>query len=234
MPRLLIADDDRVLNDLLADYLRGEDFDVAQAFDGAQALETIRAGEVDLVVLDVMMPKLNGFDTLRGIRGLPGAPRDTAVLMLTARGEDIDRIVGLEMGADDYMPKPANPRELVARIRAILRRADSANEAGSSDELRVGELLVNAGDRSVSYAAQPIDLTSTEFNVLEVLVREAGNVVSKADLTERALGRKLALYDRAADMHISNLRRKLGVVAGEAHPLIVTVRGVGYLYARPD
>ena len=234
-PQLLIADDDAVLNDLLADYLRGEGFAVSQAADGTAALAAVAAGGIELVVLDVMMPGMNGFDALREIRALPGAAGRTAVLMLTARGEDVDRIVGLEMGADDYLPKPANPRELAARVRAILRRAEqhAAPTAAGGELLTVGDLQLNAGDRSVSVDNRVVALTSTEFNLLEVLLRAAGRVVGKSELTERGLGRKLTLYDRAADMHVSNLRRKLGGNACGGQR-IVTVRGVGYLYARPD
>ncbi len=232
--QVLVADDDAVLNDLLTDYLREQGFAVSQAADGVAALSAVAAGSVELVVLDVMMPGMNGFDALREIRSLPGPAGRTAVLMLTARGEDVDRIVGLEMGADDYLPKPANPRELTARVRAILRRAEqhAAPESGG-EMLVVGDLQLNSGDRSVSVADRPVALTSTEFNLLEVLLRAAGRVVGKNELTERGLGRKLTLYDRAADMHVSNLRRKLGDNPSGGQR-IVTVRGVGYLYARPD
>jgi DNA-binding response OmpR family regulator len=174
-----------------------------------------------------MLPTLNGFDILRQIRAELKIP----VLMLTARGDEIDRIVGLEMGADDYLPKPCNPRELVARLRAILRRTQSFqstyNESCSQDILCSGNISVHPKSRQIFLFEILLELTSTEYNILEVLVREAGHVITKKSLSERALSRKLARYDRSIDMHISNLRRKLGTNSvGQA--LIQTVRGIGY------
>jgi two-component system response regulator CpxR len=181
------------------------------------------------MVLDVMMPRLNGFDVLRELRRNSLMP----VLMLTARGEDVDSIVGLELGADDYLPKPCNPRVLVARIRAILRRAQAqtqaSEEANSPDTVKLGDLEIQTGSRNVVLAGKNIAMTSTEYSVLEVLLREAGHVVSKAVLAERALGRELTRHDRSIDMHVSSLRKKLGPIAnGEER--IKTVRGVGYQY----
>ena len=233
MSRILLADDDVELTEMLSQYLGAEGFAVETAHDGESALAMVRGGGFDLMVLDVMMPGKNGFDVLRELRAssllLP-------VLMLTARDEDVDSIVGLELGADDYLPKPCNPRVLVARIRAILRRAVSgaagATAGASPAGLVLGDLEMHSGTRRVTCGGQPVAMTSTEYSVLEVLLREAGHVVSKADLSERALGRKLTRYDRSLDMHVSSLRRKLGPLTG-GEERIKTVRGVGYQYTRP-
>ena len=231
MSRILLADDDVELTEMLSQYLGGEGFAVESAHDGEAALAKARHGGFDLMVLDVMMPGKSGFDVLRELRASSLLP----VLMLTARDEDVDSIVGLELGADDYLPKPCNPRVLVARIRAILRRAPSAENAvagGSPAVLVLGDLEMHAGTRRVTCGGRPVAMTSTEYSVLEVLLREAGHVVSKADLSERALGRKLTRYDRSLDMHVSSLRRKLGPLSG-GEERIKTVRGVGYQYTRP-
>ncbi|MBK9131404.1 MAG: response regulator transcription factor [Gammaproteobacteria bacterium] len=227
MARLLLADDDEELSDMLAEYLRGEGFEVDVAYDGDDALARAVQGDCDLVVLDVMMPRLNGFDVLRELRRKSLIP----VLMLTARGSDTDSVVGLELGADDYLPKPCNPRVLVARIRAVLRRSDQGEPDRTSDDLVVGDIVMQHGARRILQGGAPVELTSTEYSVLAVLLDEVGRVVSKETLCERALGRKLTRYDRALDMHISNLRRKLGPLPG-GEERIQTVRGVGYLYAR--
>ncbi len=231
-PRLLIADDDIELCEMLVEYLEAEGLAIEAVHDGLTALERAREGDFDLLVLDVMMPGLGGFDVLRELR------RDSIVpvLMLTARGDDVDSVVGLELGADDYVSKPCNPRVLVARIRAVLRRAgqDVGAESGrrsAADRLRVGDLEMHCAARRLSCRGQPVNLTSTEFSVLEVLLRSAGEVVGKEMLSQRALGRPLARYDRGLDMHISKLRRKLGPAADGAER-IETVRGVGYLYRR--
>jgi two-component system response regulator CpxR len=224
MPRILLADDDVELSDMLREYLVAEGFSVDVAYDGEAALAQAGAGEFDLVVLDVMMPRKNGFDVLRELRQHTQMP----VLMLTARDEDVDSIVGLELGADDYLGKPCNPRVLVARIRSILRRAEPAR-AVPVEVLHFGDLEMHTGARSVTRGGQAIAMTSTEYSVLEVLLRAAGQVVSKAELSERALGRKLTRYDRSLDMHVSSLRKKLGALAGGAER-IKTVRGVGYQY----
>jgi two-component system response regulator CpxR len=231
MNRILLADDDIELCEMLKEYLDVEGFQVGMAHDGQSALSQARTGDYDLVVLDVMMPQLNGFDVLRQLRTDSLMP----VLMLTARGEDVDSIVGLELGADDYLPKPCNPRVLVARIRAILRRLPSATPQGEESAppeiLELDGLEIQTGARTVTLHGQPVAMTSTEYSVLEVLLREAGHVVSKAELSERALGRELMRYDRSIDMHLSSLRKKLGPLAnGEER--IKTVRGVGYQYIR--
>ena len=229
MNHILLADDDVELCGMLKEYLEAEGFQVNMAHDGETALSQARTGDYELMILDVMMPQLNGFDVLRELR------RDSLmpVLMLTARDEDVDSIIGLELGADDYLPKPCNPRVLVARIRAILRRtqAPTENREGTElpDTLKLGDLEMQTGSRTVVLAGKPVTMTSTEYSVLEVLLREAGHVVSKAALSERALGRKLTRYDRSIDMHLSNLRKKLGPLAN-GKERIKTVRGVGYQY----
>ncbi len=231
MSRLLLADDDVELTAMLKEYLEREGFSVDLARDGESAIAKVRRTAYDLLVLDVMMPGPNGFDVLREIRSDSLLP----VLMLTARGDDVDSIVGLELGADDYLPKPCNPRVLVARIRAVLRRTEPHPEPDGGipqpQILQVGDLELHPGARRILCRSVPVPLTSTEYSVLEVLVREAGHVVPKAVLCERALGRKLARYDRSLDMHISSLRRKLGPMDG-GDERIKTVRGVGYQYTR--
>jgi two-component system response regulator CpxR len=231
MAHLLLADDDVELSEMLADYLGGEGFTVDVAHDGDEALRLARTWPYDLLVLDVMMPKRNGFDVLRELRATSALP----VLMLTARGEDVDSVVGLELGADDYLAKPCNPRVLVAHIRAILRRAETQVEAPGGapapDRISIADITLHTGTRTVTRNGQPVAMTSTEFGVLAVLMREAGNVVSKQALSEQALGRKFGRYDRGLDMHVSNLRRKLGPLPDGAER-IKTVRGVGYQYLR--
>jgi two-component system response regulator CpxR len=225
----LLVDDDTELTDMLSQYLANEGFTVDSAHDGETALAKTHNGRYDLLVLDVMLPGKNGFDVLRELRQQSLLP----VLMLTARDEDIDSVVGLELGADDYLPKPCNPRVLVARIRAILRRAAAnAPEHKTPQTLTVGDVELHTGTRVVLCAGRPLALTSTEYSVLEVLLREAGQAVSKTELSERALGRKLTRYDRSLDMHVSSLRKKLGALSGDEER-IKTVRGVGYQYTRP-
>ena len=222
--RVLLVDDDRELCQMLTEYLNAEHFDVRSVHDGAQALNELRGKTYEIVVLDVMLPSVSGFDVLREI-GSSNAP---PVLMLTARGEDVDRIVGLELGADDYLAKPFNPRELVARIRAILRRAGSRTSRGATDVVEVGAIKLNMGNHQVRIAGENVVLTGAELRVLELLMRSAGQVISRDALTEQALGRKLAAYDRSIDTHISNLRRKLNLVAGK-DPEIKNIRGSGYI-----
>lgn len=228
MSRVLLVDDDVELCEMLADYLGVEGFAVDCVHDGEQGVARALAGGYDVVVLDIMLPRLSGLDALRELRRQTQVP----VLMLTAKGDDVDRIVGLELGADDYLPKPCNPRELVARLRAILRRTVPARSAAEDGEtLCVGEAELRPAERVASWAGRPLQLTSTEFNVLETLMRHAGRVVSKAELSEQALGRPLERYDRSLDMHVSNLRHKLGTLPDGRSP-IQTVRGVGYQFIR--
>lgn len=226
--RVLLADDDEELCEMLGAYLRREGFEVDAANDGEAALDRALSGSYDLIVLDVMMPKRDGFDVLRRLRRESLVP----VLMLTARGSDVDSIVGLELGADDYLPKPCNPRVLTARMRAVLRRAGAEAEEDGGD-LQVGDLELRRAARRVRRGGEAVELTSTEFSVLAVLLHSAGRVVSKEALSEQALGRKLTRYDRSLDMHISNLRRKLGPLP-DGEERIETVRGVGYIYRRTE
>jgi two-component system response regulator CpxR len=223
-PRVLLVDDDRELCQMLTEYLNAEHFDVKSAHDGGDALRELQANDFEIVILDVMLPSISGFDVLRKL----GASYSTPVLMLTARGDDVDRIVGLELGADDYLSKPFNPRELVARLRAILRRASNRPGRGNvPDELAVGPINLHTGTHLVHVAGRLVPLTGAEFRVLELLMRSAGQVISREAMTEQALGRKLVAYDRSIDTHISNLRRKLELEAG-TNPEIKNVRGSGY------
>lgn len=229
MTHILIVDDDIDLCEMLSEYLLTEGFTVDFIHDGEQGAKRALAGAFDLLMLDVMLPTLNGFECLRLIRQQSQVP----VLMLTARGDEVDRIVGLEMGADDYLPKPFNPRELVARLRAILRRLnqDQANKIvkENSDNLYAGDIEIQPASRIVVKSGEKIELTSTEYNLLELLVRNAGHIVSKEELSQQALGRNLTNYDRSIDMHISKLRRKLDSDVGE-NSLIKTIRGIGYQF----
>jgi DNA-binding response OmpR family regulator len=218
MTEVLLADDDVELSGMLAEYLEREGFAVTAVHDGEAAAALAVTGRFQIAVLDVMMPRLDGMEALRRIRQTSRIP----IIMLTARGDDIDRIIGLELGADDYVPKPCTPRELAARLRAILRRVQPRAEAGSA--VAAGGLTLWPEKRRVEWRGTPVELTSTQFNVLEVLLRNAGRVVSKKELCEQALGRPLARFDRSVDVHVSSIRQKLGEGAG----LIHTVRGAGY------
>lgn len=231
MDRILVIDDDTELCSLVAEYLEPEGFLVDAAADGQSGLEKALSGDHLLVVLDVMLPRLNGFEVLRQIRNKSRIP----VLLLTARGEEVDRIVGLEIGADDYLPKPFNPRELVARIHAILRRTRSAEKGGpasATEILRVGDVVLDPATRTVHQNGKPVELTSVEFTLLQVLLREAGRVVTRERLVDTVLSRKFSPFDRSIDMHVSKVRKKLGDSDGVAD-YIKTVRGVGYIFTRP-
>src|SRR5579859_6017532 len=231
MERILVIDDDVELCGLVSEYLRAEGFAIECVHDGESGLKRANAGEYLLVVLDVMLPGINGFEVLRRIRATSRLP----VLLLTARGEDVDRIVGLEIGADDYLPKPFNPRELVARIRAVLRRtrADGSGAAAAPDMVSVGDVELDPATRTVRLEGKPVDLTSVEFNLLEVLLREAGRVVPRERLVNAVLSRKFSPFDRSIDMHVSKVRKKLGDSDTDGDEHIKTVRGVGYIFARP-
>lgn len=224
--RILVIDDDVELCSLVSEYLRPEGFQVDCVHDGRAGLSRALSGEYLITVLDVMLPGMNGFDVLRKIRDTSRTP----VLLLTARGEDVDRIVGLEIGADDYLPKPFNPRELVARIRAVLRRTRvQAGEVPVPDVIRVGDVELDPATRTVLHHGQPVELTSVEFSLLQVLLREAGKVVTREALVDEVLGRKFSPFDRSIDMHVSKIRRKLGDPDSEDH--IKTIRGAGYIFA---
>jgi two-component system response regulator CpxR len=223
---VLVIDDDTELCELLNAYLGRTDFQVTAVHDGENGIKSALAGNFDLIILDVMLPGANGFDVLRKIR----AESNTPVIMLTARDEDVDRIVGLELGADDYLPKPFNPRELVARMEAILRRSTSNSDSNpNTDLLQVGDLQIDDGTREVTCKGIQIDLTTTEFAILKILVGAAGNVVKREELSAKALGRNLTRFDRSIDVHVSKLRKKLG---GTSDPdgRIRTIRGIGYQY----
>lgn len=233
MEPVLVIDDDRDLCDLLAEYFKPEGFAVETAWDGRTGIKKAMTGKHSIVVLDVMLPGgQDGFAVLRQIR----AHADVPVLMLTARGDDIDRIIGLELGADDYLSKPFNPRELLARIRAVLRRfnvpARESSRVASSVRYRVGDVELDTGTRTVNRAGRPVDLTSVEFSLLEVLLLHAGRTVTREDLTTTVLGRHLTPYDRSIDVHVSKLRKKLGQGPGPVER-IRSIRGVGYMYALP-
>jgi two-component system, OmpR family, response regulator CpxR len=231
MAALLIIDDDVDLCELVAEYLEGEGFEVDAVHDGPSGVERCLATAPDLVILDVMLPGLGGFAVLGAIRERSKVP----VVMLTARGDEVDRIVGLEMGADDYLPKPFNPRELAARIRAILRRAGAAADGAGRepDALTVDDLQMDLGARQVRRGGAEIELTGAEYSILEILVRSAGSVVARDELSREALGRRSSTFDRSLDVHLSNLRRKLGP-RPDGGERIKTVRGVGYLYVKPS
>jgi len=223
MTHILIIDDDTELSSMLGEYLSVEGFNIEHAYDGQQGVEKITSTHFDAIILDVMMPKLDGFEVLRRIRSESSVP----VLMLTAKGDDVDRIVGLEMGADDYLPKPFNPRELLARLRAVLRRAQGSELKSQKEHIqRIGPLEINPSSRSAIANGQTLDLTSTEFNLLQTLVQQVGQVVSKEKLSEHGLGRTLEKYDRSIDMHMSNLRKKMA--QHDLDSMIITVRGHGY------
>jgi two-component system OmpR family response regulator len=219
---VLIIDDDVELAELFEDYLQQEQFKVETRFNGQDGLEAALSGRFELVILDMMLPDIKGTDILRQIRQHSLIP----VLMFTAKGDDIDRIIGLESGADDYVPKPCSPRELVARIRAILRRTEYSNR-NEQHQLSIGPLSIFSESRQAFWFDDILDLTSTEFNLLEVLARQAGHVVSKQALSQQALGRPLARFDRSIDVHMSSIRQKLGQHA-DGHHLIQTIRGQGY------
>lgn len=227
--RILIVDDDRELCLLLAEYLKPEGFILDHAFEGKKGLEMALGGSYSLIILDVMLPgQLNGFNVLQLIRTKIEIP----VLMLSARGEDVDRITGLEMGADDYLSKPFNPRELLARIRTILRRLSPGqqNPAGENSACyKIGDLELDTSSRCVQCANRPVELTSVEFGLLELLIKNAGQVLTREHLTAEVLGRSLSPYDRSVDVHISKLRKKLGLDRS-SNERIKSIRGSGYIY----
>jgi DNA-binding response OmpR family regulator len=227
--RLLIVDDDHGLVNLLKRFLEGEGFHVDAAYDHASGLSAALAAEHELIILDVMLPGGTGFELLKSVRQQSSVP----VLLLTARGEAVDRILGLEIGADDYLAKPFDPRELVARVRAIFRRTREA-AAGAprehEDAITVGDIHMSLANRTVTCSGSPVDLTSVEFNVLELLLRHAGAVVTREQIAEVALGRPLNAFDRSVDVHVSRLRKKLSACPS-TDELIRPIRGVGYFLA---
>jgi len=225
--KVLLVDDDVELSGMLRVYLERDGFEVKVVHDGETGIAEALHGHYDIAVLDVMMPGKSGIDVLVQIRAHGAMP----VLMLTAKGDDTDRIVGLELGADDYVPKPCTPRELTARIRAILRRSGVAEISSSSLPLIVGALSIWTEQRRAEWAGKTLELTSTEFNLLEVLARSAGQVVSKAELSVQALGRPLARFDRSIDVHISSIRRKLEPLP-DGRSRILAVFNKGYQFIK--
>jgi len=226
MERILLVDDDVELCETLAEYFAAEGFAVEAAHDGGRGLERARSGGHDIVVLDLLLPGLRGLDVLRRLRADSSVP----VLILTARGEDVDRILGLELGADDYLPKPFNSRELLARVRAILRRARPSRDGARTD---VGDVTLDPAARRAWCAGRLLSLTMAELVLLETFARHAGQVLTRERLAEKVLGRTLASFDRSIDVHVSNLRKKLGDTAG-AREHIRAVRGEGYVFIRID
>lgn len=228
MEKILIIDDDAELCELVSEFLTSEGFAIASVYDGTQGVQRALAEDFALIVLDVMLPSLNGFEVLRRIR----ATKRTPIIMLTARGEDVDRIIGLELGADDYLPKPFNPRELVARIRAVLRRMQPEPGAQpKSESLIVDDVELSKSSRLVRCGGHIVELTSAEFDLLALLLQSAGKVVTREDIAQRALGKEFSPFDRSIDMHISNLRKKLGD-RRDGIERIKSVRGIGYIYTR--
>jgi two-component system response regulator CpxR len=224
--RVLLVEDDEELRTLLARYLTNQGFTVREAANGNDGLSLAMGQDCDIVVLDIMLPDISGLDVLRQIRAKTHLP----VVLLTARGDETDRIVGFEVGADDYIPKPCNPRELIARLQALLRRIAWDQEVGVEETRHYGDLRVEPVQRRIYQNDGAMELTATEYEVLQVLLAYAGSVVRKTDLMQWALGRRLEAYDRTLDMHVSNLRKKLG---SDDPPRIETVRGLGYSYRVP-
>lgn len=223
MTQILLIDDDTELSSLLNEYLKTEGFEVTCCFDGKSGVKEALTNRFDAIVLDVMLPKMNGFEALKAIRQHSNTP----ILMLTARGDDVDRIVGLEIGADDYLAKPCNPRELIARIKAILRRSDV--KPPQKTTLVLHNITLDSTKRTITLDNNLMDLTNAEFNILEMLMKSPGQAFSKEELTKYGLGRKYTAFDRSIDVHISNLRNKLGNNP-DGNAFIKTVRGFGYLF----
>jgi len=224
--RVLLVEDDDELRTLLSRYLTSHGFTVREAANGNDGLSLAIGQDCDIVVLDIMLPDISGLDVLRQLRAETHLP----VVLLTARGDETDRIVGFEVGADDYIPKPCNPRELIARLQALLRRIAWDQEVGVDEARHYGDIRVEPVQRRIYQNDEVMELTATEYEVLQVLLAHADSVVRKTDLMQWALGRRLEAYDRTLDMHISNLRRKLG---NDDLPRIETVRGLGYSYRVP-
>lgn len=222
--KILLVDDDLELGTMLSEYLTAEGFNATLVLTGRAGVEGALSGNYTAMILDIMLPDMSGIDVLREVRRKSRLP----IIMLTAKGDNIDRVIGLEMGADDYVPKPCYPRELVARLRAVLRRFEEQPEAVDKDSALVfGELVLNPSTRITQWRGQAFDLTASEFNLLELLLRSPERVVSKDELSEKGLGRPREAYDRSVDVHISNIRQKLGVLTGNLLS-IETVRSIGY------
>ncbi len=229
MKRLLMIDDDEKFVGLMREYLETQGYQVAAVHDGAAGIEAALSTNPELVILDLMLPGMDGLEVCRRVRQSSRVP----ILMLTARGDETDRIVGLEMGADDYLPKPFNPRELLARIRAVLRRGEGHDVGGVRSILEAGPLTVDIGSRTVTVRGEPADLTTAEFDILHALVANAGRVLSREQLLQTVHGPGWAAYDRSIDVHISRIRQKIGDDP-KRPALLKTVRGVGYQLARTE
>ncbi|HET9284125.1 MAG TPA: response regulator transcription factor [Candidatus Angelobacter sp.] len=228
MVSVLLIDDDTELSKLLEEYLQSEQFELEAAHDGPSGLEKALGNHYAAVVLDVMLPGMSGLDVLKQLRQKSSVP----VLMLTARGSELDRILGLELGADDYLAKPFNPRELVARLRAILRRTSGTASAGAAQPIHLAGVELHPESRSVTCAGKPVSLTGAEFDLLYTFLRSPGKIITREDLTQAALGRPMSPMDRSIDVHVSNLRRKLGPYEGDQER-IKAIRGSGYVYLLP-
>ncbi|MBB4009954.1 response regulator transcription factor [Allorhizobium taibaishanense] len=227
MTRVLLIDDDLEFTGLLCEYLTEEGFQADATDDGKKGIAMVEAGLTDIIVLDVMMPIMNGVDLLQKIRKSSEIP----IMMLTARGDDKDRITGLDLGADDYVSKPCSPGELVARLRAILRRTGRPAQDQSLLPLKSGNLVLNPTSRQAQFEGVALTLTGTEYNLLELLVRNGGRVVSKQDISQSVFGRPLTPFDRRIDVHLSSVRQKLGLRA-DGQSWIQSVRGQGYILLR--
>ena len=230
MKNILIIDDDTELCELLQEYFSAEKLTSDSVHDGVTGLSKVKNGNYDLVILDIMLPEMNGLDVLKEIRKISKIP----VIMLTAKGDEIDRVLGLELGADDYIPKPFSPRELVARIKAVFRRSEiTVNKSKDNYKIELNGVVLDSNMKEVTKDGQNLSLTEVEFSLLEQLIRSAGNVVERQDLALKVLGRRLTYDDRSLDVHMSNLRKKLGKNKG-GNDLIKTIRGIGYLYVKPE
>jgi two-component system response regulator CpxR len=228
MVSVLLIDDDAELSKLLEEYLQSEQLELDAAHDGPGGLEKALNNQYSVVILDVMLPGMSGLDVLKQLRQKSSVP----VLMLTARGSELDRILGLELGADDYLPKPFNPRELVARLRAILRRTASGGVASTGQPVHLADVELHPESRSVTCAGKSVTLTGAEFDLLYTFLRSPGKIISREDLTQAALARPMSPMDRSIDVHVSNLRRKLGSYEGDQER-IKAIRGSGYVYLLP-
>ena len=231
-PQLLMIEDDARLAQMVGEYLTQSGFAFNHAGDGASGLEQLQQHAPDLVILDLMLPDTDGLEVCRRIRALPAPLSKVSVLMLTAKGDPMDRIIGLEIGADDYLPKPFEPRELLARIRAVLRRRGEAPSAAEGPAvLRFGSLDIDRNARSVTVAGEPADLTSYQFDLLVAMAERAGRVLTRDQIMEAVRGRELEAFDRSIDVHMGRIRAAIEVDAKNPKR-ILTVRGVGYVFAK--
>jgi DNA-binding response OmpR family regulator len=231
-PQILMIEDDARLAQMVSEYLTKSGFGVAHAADGGAGLEQLQQHAPDLVILDLMLPDIDGLEVCRRIRSLPGALAKVSILMLTAKGDPMDRIIGLEIGADDYLPKPFEPRELLARIRAVLRRrGDNTSEAAAATMMRFGTLEIDRNARTVTVGGALADLTSYQFDLLVAMAERAGRVLTRDQIMEAVRGRELEAFDRSIDVHMGRIRA--AIEADAKNPKrILTVRGVGYVFAK--